>query len=146
MRILIDTNILIDSLLGREPFSSDADRLVKLCADKKVDGYIAAHSISNMFYILRNKYSPDDRRAILLNLCQILKVEGIDEGKIMAGLCNSNFKDFEDCLQYECAAALGVKYIITRNSRDFSGCNVSVKSGGGWSTAEKYEIILPGRT
>ena len=52
MRVLIDTNILLDALLGREPYFDNADKILKLCADKKIDGFMAAHSIPNIFYIL----------------------------------------------------------------------------------------------
>ncbi len=103
MRILVDTNILLDAMIGREPFYQNADTILHLCASKKIEGYIAAHSIPNMFYILRKNYSEEDRRAILLGLCQILRVEGIDTEKICSALQNSAFSDFEDCLQAECA-------------------------------------------
>lgn len=72
-----------------------------------------------MFYILRKNYSEEDRRAILLGLCQILRVEGIDTEKICSALQNSAFSDFEDCLQAECAMAAQVDYIISRNTDDF---------------------------
>lgn len=118
-RILIDTNILLDYLLTRDPFYEDASNIVSVCVDGKVEGCIAAHSVSNMFFILRKDYNSKERREILLSLCSIFDIEGIDKVKLMAGLQNEEFSDFEDCLQMECAKSFGAEYIVTRNINDY---------------------------
>ena len=125
-RILVDTNVLLDYLLTRDPFYEDAKRIVGACVDGKVKGCIAAHSISNMFYILRKNYGAKERREVLANLCFIFDVEGIDKAKILSGLQNEEFSDFEDCLQEECAVAETVDYIVTRNLSDFKQSRVQV--------------------
>lgn len=119
-KILIDTNVLIDYLLEREPFFEDAKEVILSCADGKVKGCIAAHSIPNMFFILRKDYSAKERREVLSNLCSIFDVEGIDKAKLLAGLSNEDFSDFEDCLQMECAKSYGADYIVTRNVSDYA--------------------------
>ena len=58
----------------------------------KVKGCIAAHSISNMFFILRKDFNSDERREVLLNLCSIFDIEGIDKIKLIAGLKMRNFQ------------------------------------------------------
>lgn len=98
MRVLIDTNIMLDVLMGRQPYFDLADRIIRLCADQRIEGYMAAHSIPNMFYILRKSMSDEDRREVLKSLCQILKVEGIDSIKVLSAINNQNFSDLEDCL------------------------------------------------
>ena len=118
-RILIDTNVLLDYLLTREPYFEDAKNVILSCADGKIKGCIAAHSIPNMFFILRKDYNAKERREILSNLCSIFDVEGIDKGKLLAGLENEDFSDFEDCLQMECAKSYGADYIVTRNVSDY---------------------------
>lgn len=118
-RILIDTNVLLDYLLEREPFFEDAKKVILSCIDGKVKGCIAAHSISNMFFILRKDYNAKERREILLNLCKIFDVEGIDKVKLISGLVNEDFADFEDCLQMECAKSYEADYIVTRNVSDY---------------------------
>ena len=55
-RILVDTNVLLDYLLTREPFYEDAEKIVLACVEGKVKGCIAAHSVPNMFFILRKDY------------------------------------------------------------------------------------------
>lgn len=124
MRALIDTNILADLLLGRDPYYDIAYNILTLCADKKVFGYIAAHSIPNLFYILRNSMSKEERRVALMDICQIVKLEGIDSFKILSALDNESFSDFEDCLQEECAVAVSADYIITRNLKDLVSSRV----------------------
>ena len=125
-RILIDTNVLLDYLLEREPFFDDAKKVILSCVDGKVKGCIAAHSIPNMFFILRKDYSIKERREVLSNLCSIFDVEGIDKTKLLSGLSNEDFSDFEDCLQMECAKSYGADYIVTRNVSDYSASEVNV--------------------
>ena len=119
-KILIDTNVLLDYLLERDQFFEDAKEVILTCTDGKVKGCIAAHSIPNMFFILRKDYNLKERREVLLNLCKIFDVEGIDKSKLISGLSNEDFSDFEDCLQMECAKSYGADYIVTRNVPDYT--------------------------
>ena len=123
-KILIDTNVLIDYLLEREPFFNDAKEVILSCVEGNAKGCIAAHSISNMFFILRKDYNEKERREVLSNLCSIFDVEGIDKDKLLAGLSNEDFSDFEDCLQMECAKSYGADYIVTRNVSDYATSEV----------------------
>lgn len=119
-KILIDTNILLDYLLERTPFFEDAKAVILSCVEGDTKGCIAAHSIPNMFFILRKEFDAKERRSILLDLCSIFEVEGIDKEKLISGLANERFSDFEDCLQMECAKSFGANYIVTRNVLDYS--------------------------
>ena len=123
-KILIDTNVLLDYLLEREPFFEDAKKVILSCTEENTKGCIAAHSISNMFFILRKDYTVKERREILSNLCAIFDVEGIDKVKLLSGLANEDFSDFEDCLQMECAKNYGAEYIVTRNVADYSASDI----------------------
>ena len=119
MKVLIDTNVLMDALSRREPFYTNGKRVIKLCGRDDVEGIIAAHSITNLFYLLRKDFTGDEIRDILLNLCDIFFIEGIGADKLTSALCNKSFRDFEDCLQTECALATNAEYIVTRNKKDF---------------------------
>lgn len=70
-------------------------------------------------FILRKDFNSEERREVLLNLCSIFDIEGIDKIKLIAGLQNEEFSDFEDCLQMECAKAYGAEFIVTRNIDDY---------------------------
>ena len=124
MRVLIDTNIILDFVLKREPFFGDAKLLVRLCMQGKILGFVAVHSISNMFYILRNDFPVEERRNILLDFCKIFAVVGIDSEMVESALLNGQFVDFEDCLQVECAKSCEADYIVTRNVKDFAASSV----------------------
>ena len=124
MNILIDTNIILDYLVKREPFFEYADRIFSLCAESCLHGTIAAHSVTNCFYILKSTYSPKERRELLLHICNIVDVSGIDRNTILSALNNYDFTDFEDCVQSECASSFGADYIVTRNIKDFSQSSV----------------------
>ncbi len=117
LRILVDTNILLDYLLEREPYEEPARVIIKSCQKKMIDGCIAAHSITNIFYILRKNYSIEEHKGILLDICKIFYVEGIDVYKLRSALVNEDILDFEDCLQVECAKNFYVDYIVSRNQR-----------------------------
>ncbi|MBO5292642.1 MAG: PIN domain-containing protein [Lachnospiraceae bacterium] len=124
IRILIDTNVLLDYLLEHELFFEDAKEVILSCIDGKARGCIAAHSIPNMFFILRKDYNSKERREVLLNLCKIFDVEGIDKAKLISGLVNEEFSDFEDCVQMECAKSYEADYIVTRNTSDYATSEV----------------------
>lgn len=128
IRVLVDTNILLDYLLKREPYEVSAAKIIKACQEKKIIGCIAAHSITNIFYILRKDFSSRERRKILLNLCRLFYVESIDSYKLISALQKEYFKDFEDCLQLECGIAFRADYIVTRNIADFNNNDVTAIS------------------
>ena len=119
MKVLIDTNVLIDYIAEREPYFQDARQILISCFKNEVDGCIAAHSVSNIFYILRKDIPEAERRSILKKLCIITTVINLDKQKLIKALNNAAFSDMEDCLQAECAKAFNADYIITRNIKDF---------------------------
>lgn len=119
MVALIDTNVIIDFLTKREPYAEDAIKIISLCNRQKIAGYLAAHTIPDLFYILRRDFSIRQRKEMLKALCKIFNISGLERDKILAALDNDEFEDFEDCLQMECAVEIGAEYIITRNLPDF---------------------------
>jgi len=122
MRVLFDANVIIDFIIKREPFSDNAAKAIELCvANNDIQASIAAHTIPNLFYILRKHLSPEQRRDILLGICRIFTVVGVDTDRLVSALQNDGFTDFEDCLQAECAKYFKADYIVTRNTKDFSG-------------------------
>ena len=121
--VLVDTNVIIDFLMTREPFYKASAEVITKCVGKELDGYIALHSVSNLWYILR-KVPEDKRRKWLIDICQCLHVEGICHEDVIKAIKMAEFKDFEDCLQDRCAENIKAEYIITRNVKDFEGSTV----------------------
>lgn len=123
MVILIDTNVVIDFLITREPFFKASAEVTMKCANGELEGCIAFHSISNLWYILR-KIPEDKRRKWLTDICGFLKVAGADHNEVINAIQNKEFRDFEDCLQDRCAKSIGASYIVTRNVADFNGSEI----------------------
>lgn len=109
---------------GRLPEDFDADK--ELQEAREITGILAAHSIPNLFYILRKNFSQEERRFLLKNLCEIFQISDLNEKKIVAALENNAFSDFEDGLQEECAVESMADYIVTRNPADFKHSRVKV--------------------
>ena len=130
MVVLIDTNVIIDFLVAREPFYDSALRVMEKCAGE-ADGYMAFHSLPNLWYILR-KVPVETRRLWLENVCKVLKVASASQEAVMAAIKMDNFKDFEDCLQDRCAEEVSANYIITRNIADFEASVVSAIEPDEW--------------
>lgn len=124
MKILLDTNILIDWVSHREDYQN-ARKIVYLCASRKVEGCIAAHSVTNMFYILRKNLGLSERKTVFDTISRIFTIVPVDEPKLRAAVNNADFKDFEDCLQMECAKEFGAEYIVTRNVSDFENSSIN---------------------
>ena len=127
MRILFDTNVIMDFLIKREPYTGYAERAIAICmGNSDIQAGIAAHSVPNLFYILRKHLTIEQRRSILLEVCRMFVVVGVDADKLISALQNYDFMDFEDCLQAECAMHFEADYIVTRNTKDFSNSKVPV--------------------
>lgn len=118
MVVLIDTNIIIDFLLTREPFYQASSEVMTKCANRELTGYIAFHSIPNLWYILR-KIPDDKRRKWLSDICRFLRVTGASHEEVIKAINMKEFQDFEDCLQDRCAKGINAQYIITRNVDDY---------------------------
>ena len=123
MVILIDTNVIIDFLITREPFFKSSSKIIEKCAAGELKGYIAFHSVPNLWYILR-KISEEKRREWLIDICSFLKIVGVTHDEVLKAIKTVDFKDFEDCLQDRCANSIDADYNITRNVADFNNSEI----------------------
>lgn len=123
MVVLIDTNIIIDFLTKREFFYRASSTVIEKCARKELIGYLAFHSVPNLWYILR-KIPEKKRRDWIMDICSFLQVVGVSHDEVIKAVKMESFKDFEDCLQDRCAESVNAKYIITRNLMDFTNSTV----------------------
>lgn len=124
MKVLIDTNIMIDALTNRDGRTGFSATVIDLCAKQVIDGYVALHSISNMYYILRKQYSDAERRTILKRYNEILKVAEVGNDVVDTAINNTAISDYEDALQYACAETVGADYIVTRNIKDYGKAEI----------------------
>ena len=121
MRVLIDTNLAFTYVTGREdPFSSEIDRIMELCSTERIEGVLAYHSLSTIWYLMRK--APDEkRREVMRLLCELMTLSGADNETVLAAINDPAFKDFEDAMQDCCAVDSKADYIITANIKDYAG-------------------------
>lgn len=124
MKVLIDTNIILDVLCKRPAFYEDSAKIFKLCEVKKISGVISALSIPNIMYILRKELDADRTREILDSLMLIFSVADLKADDLKKA-ADMRFKDYEDAIQSACATRIKANYIVTRNIKDFSESKVT---------------------
>lgn len=124
MKVLIDTNVILDVLCNRADFVEDAKKIFKLCEVNKVDGYISALSVPNIVYIMRKELDSEKTADILKKLSLIFKIADL-KGSDIIKAAKVGFNDYEDALQSVCALRIKADYIITRNIKDFAKSKVT---------------------
>lgn len=124
MKILVDTNIIIDALTGREPFRETAEQIFMLAANQIEDMYITASSATDIYYLIRKHLHDTDQAkntmSKLYELFYILDVTAVDCQEAMS----SKVKDYEDAVVSCCANRNQMDYIVTRNIKDYKHSKV----------------------
>lgn len=124
MKVLIDTNVILDVLCSREPFLEASSLVWKHSETNRIEGYISAVSVPNIVYILRKELSPERTEQIIEQLFLIFKVADLraDDLKKAAAM---KAPDFEDSIQIVCASRIKADFIVTRNIRDFAQSKIT---------------------
>jgi predicted nucleic acid-binding protein len=117
-KVLIDINVLLDVLQKREPFYETSARLLAMVETGRIKGYVAAHSITTLFYLIQKDKSSAQARASITNLLQFLEIAPVDQKTIEQAL-NLDYRDFEDAVQMISALQCKAEYLITRNIADY---------------------------
>lgn len=125
--VFVDTNIVIDLLQKRDEFYKEAQELFTLADRKKIKLYISALTFANTYYILSRFYSSDEAKKILSKFKVLVEVLPTTD-KIIELALASDFKDFEDAIQFYTALESSLKVIITRNKKDFKNNLIPVFS------------------
>lgn len=124
--VFLDTNIIVDLIADRKPFSKYAIELFNKAEEKKINLFTSSHSIATTHYLLKKYLEEKDLRNILYNLLDYLTVIPVDVDVLKKGLL-SKHKDFEDAIQIICASSVGkIDCIVTRNIKDFRNCELLV--------------------
>ncbi len=118
-RILIDLNILVDALNKREQFFETSAEVLAAAATGLIEGWIAAHSVTTLFYLVAKDTSRAAARVHLTKLIQFLKIAAVDAHTIEQALALP-YKDYEDAVQMMAGVHAGVEYVVTRDLADFA--------------------------
>ena len=125
-QIFIDTNVVLDLLAKRKPWYDDAALLFSLADKGHFQIFVSSLTFSNISYVLSKLKTTEEARNILRRFRLLADVVSVDEKVVDLALNDSNFKDFEDGLQYYSALENNLEIIISRNSRDFKYSETTV--------------------
>ena len=128
MRLLIDTNIILDYLLNRSGFGKSAKRIIDFAAYDTIAEFISASAVTDILYILQKELKDSFQAQEKISaLCAIVSVMEVARKDIERAL-RLHWKDFEDALQYAVAETNQADYILTRNGDDFEDKKIPVFS------------------
>jgi len=127
-RIFVDTNIIVDLIADRRPFSKFAIQLFSKAEDRKIKLYTSSHAIATTHYLLKKYIDEKKLREILESILDYLTVVSISQEIIKKGL-KSKHKDFEDAIQIISTSSIDkIDCIVTRNVKDFKEAEIPVFS------------------
>lgn len=124
-QVLFDLNILLDVLQERQDVYDFSARLLAYAETGVIQGWLAAHSVTTLFYLIAKDKSPEQARVTLTSLLQFLKIAPVDQNTIEQAL-NLPYRDFEDAVQMMAALQVHADYILTRNVRDYQPAPMEV--------------------
>jgi len=136
MKLLIDTNVVLDVLLRREPFSKTAAEVINLTQRDDVREYVSASAITDIYYIANKQMKDRDAvRDLLKRLLMVVSVAAVSEREIQNAL-NLAWGDFEDSVQYSVALLNEMDGIVTRNPSDYQEANMRI-----WLPEQALELF-----
>jgi len=128
LNVFVDTNVVLDFLLKRQPFYGESSAIFKLVDLEKIRGYLSADSVTTIFYFIHKKWR--DNKVVYQEMDELIDdytVAAVTEKTITDALA-LRWKDFEDAVQYMSATEAGVDCIVTRNTADYKASAIPCMS------------------
>lgn len=127
MRLLIDTNVILDMIFNRKGCENAASLFRKIEQEESTP-YITASAVTDLFYIIRKEtHDMEQTYQILINLFKMVEILAVTEQDIRDAF-GARWKDFEDCVQYTVAKNNRISCIITNNKKDYADSSLMVKT------------------
>ncbi|MDQ2786236.1 MAG: PIN domain-containing protein [Chloroflexota bacterium] len=127
MKVLLDTNILLDFVLLRQPFASDATALWVANEQNRYEAYVSGITPVNLVYVARKEIGKVRARQAVAEILAALHVAPIDAAVLQAAHA-LHWSDYEDAVQHASATASGVEAIVTRNLNHYTSATIPVFS------------------
>jgi predicted nucleic acid-binding protein len=130
VKVLIDIDVILDVLLERDPWASEAAQLLAAAEKGQIVGFIAGHTPSTVYYLTRKargRQAADHAMMDLLRIARVVPVETADFHRALT----LGFDDFEDAVQGACALKIAADYVATRNTSDFDSLPIPSQPPGG---------------
>jgi len=125
VKVLFDTNVVLDVLLNREPHAEPAARLLSLVDTGELEGVICATTVTTVHYVACRARDDATARRCVEHVLELFDIASVDRPVLLAAL-RPGFADFEDAVLHESAVAAGAAAIVTRNPKDFAGASLPV--------------------
>lgn len=124
-KIFLDSDIVIDFLTGRAPFSETILKIINASTKTSIQLHVSSLTFNNVYYIISNVESKNRAKKKIEKLNKLVKVLNVGQ-KVIDLAIQSKFKDFEDAIQNFCASESGIEILITRNVKDYKESKLSV--------------------
>jgi len=118
LRLIVDTNVVLDVLLARKPFVEPAARLFALIERSKIEASVCATTLTTVHYLLTQSLSREEGRRALQGLLELFEIAPVNR-PVLEGAFQSKIADFEDAVLEQAGRLVGAEAIITRNTKDF---------------------------
>ena len=134
---MLDTNVILDFLLEREPFAIDAKRIIAEIESGSIEGFLSPTSVTTIHYLIAKARSKKSADEIIFKLLQLFEISMIDKNILIEAALH-NGSDFEDSVIYTSALFSGMDWIVTRDAKGFQNAKV-----GALSPAELVARLSP---
>jgi predicted nucleic acid-binding protein len=129
MKILLDVNVLLDVVLGREPWRADAERLLAAVEKERAEGFVAPHTLATLHYVAARVAGKGAAAQAVADLLGIVRIVPLDTADFHRAL-GLGMRDFEDALQVVSGLRAGAEYVVTRDAKDFRGAPLPARTPG----------------
>jgi predicted nucleic acid-binding protein len=129
LKLLIDTNVLLDVVLERKPWVDDATALLDAIAKGRAQGYVSAHAVTTVYYVVERERNRALAATAVSDLVQLLTVVPLSNADFQRAL-GLGLRDFEDGTQAAACLQVGADCLVTRNPKDYKGAPVTLRSAG----------------
>ncbi len=125
MRVLLDTNIVLDLLLAREPFLQSAKEIFLMVENRIIEGFLSATSIVTLHYLIGKQNGRDEANRVIEDLLELFEITPVDKDILLKASAN-NGTDYEDSVIYTAAEKNSVDIIVSRDTKGFKRSKVAV--------------------
>ena len=125
MKVLVDTNVILDVLQNRQPYAQAAVQLIARIERKEISGYVCATTITTIFYLAAKAVGIAAAHVQIKQLLVLFDVAQVDK-TVLLNASQAGFSDFEDAVLHEAGRQVGVDCLVTRNIKDFKHATMPV--------------------
>ena len=140
MKVLFDTNVVLDVLLDRIPFSEAASQLFACVEYEKMTGYLCSTTVTTVYYLAQKGLGASQAKDEIRKLLHLFSIAPVDR-KVLEAAVGNDFSDFEDAVLYEAARRVGAEAIVTRNEKDFKTSKLTIYSPP--DLVDAFSLIAP---